>query len=182
LPKLIGGLLLTILAVPIGLRILGGRWLYHRFISALPLFGRLWTWSGQYEFAAMLAGFLDLRLPLARAVDCTGQLLSDRNVARSCCRLVERLEEGQALGASMAQSISFDPVLTSMAAWGESDGLLADALLIASDLFEDRIEQHLSLVRRLIPPLTLIGIGAMAIFVSIGLFIPLIRLIEGLSS
>lgn len=181
LPGLITGLLLVVIAIPILLRILGGRWLFHRFRAAMPMFGRLWTWSSQREFAALLASFLDLRLPLSQAVECTGQLMGDRNVARSCRRVSERLEAGEPLSASLDQSISFDRSLSSMVAWGEAYGLLPDALRIASEVYEDRIEQQLSLVRRLMPTAALIAVGTLAIFVIIGLFIPLIKLIEGLS-
>jgi type IV pilus assembly protein PilC len=181
LPGLIAGLLILVLAVPIALRLLGGRWLLHRFRSAIPLLGRLWTSSGQREFAALLASFLDQRLPLPRAVECTRQLMSDRNVARACQRVRDRLEAGESLSASLNQSISFDRTLSAMAVWGETHGLLPDAMRIAGDVFEDRIEQQLALVRRLMPPAALIAVGTMAVFVVVGLFLPLINLIEGLS-
>jgi len=181
LPGLIVGLLLVVLAVPILLRVLGGRWLFHRFRGAVPLFGRLWIWSSQREFAALLASFLDLRLPLSQAVEFTGQLMSDRNVARSCQRVSERLQAGEPLSTSLGHSINFDRTLTSTVAWGESYGLLPDALRIAGELYDDRIEQQLALVRRLLPPAALIGVGTVAIFVVIGLFIPLVELLAGLS-
>jgi type IV pilus assembly protein PilC len=180
-PGLIVGVLLALLAVPVALRILGGRWLFHRFRAATPIFGTLWAWSGQREYAAMLASFLELRLPLSRAVECTSELIDDRNVARSCRRVVERLEEGESLGASMNRSISFDRTLASMAAWGETYGLLPDSLRIAADVFEDRIDQHLSLIRRLISPAALIVIGGFVIFVVVGLFLPLIQMLYDLS-
>jgi type IV pilus assembly protein PilC len=181
LPGVIAGLLLVVVAVPAVLRLLGGRWLFHRFRAAIPLLGRLWTWSSQREFAALLASFLDQRLPLLRAVECTGHLMSDRNVARSCQRVCERLEAGEPFGASLGQSINFDRTLTAMAEWGEAYGLLPDALRIAASVFEDRIEQQLAFVRRLMPPAALIAVGALAIFFVIGLFIPLVDLIQGLS-
>jgi type II secretory pathway component PulF len=181
LPGLIVGLLLAVLAIPIALRLLGGRWLLHRFRAAIPLFGRLWVWSGQREFATLLAAFLDRRRPLAEAVESTGKLMSDRNVARACQRVSERLQSGESLSESLSQSISFDRTLTAMTGWGESYGLLPDALRIAGDMYEDRVEQHLTLVQRLLPSGALILVGTLAFFVVAGLFIPLVRLVEGLS-
>jgi type II secretory pathway component PulF len=181
IPGLIAGFLFVIVALPIVLRLTGGRWLFHRFRCALPLFGRLWTWSGQREFASLLASFLDQRLTLPRALDCTGQVMTDRNVARACSSVAQRLQAGEALSSSLSHSISFDRTLTSMIAWGETYNLLPDALRIASQVFDDRVEQHLALVRRLVPPVTLIFVGTMAIFVMVALFVPMVRLIEGLS-
>ena len=180
-PGLVAGFFFIIIALPLLLRFSGGRWLFHRFRSALPLFGRLWMSSSQREFASVLASFLDQRLTLPRALDCTGQVLTDRNVARACAGVARRVEAGESLSAGLSHSISFDRTLTSMVAWGEAYGLLPDALRIASQVFDDRVEQHLALVRRLVPPVTLIAVGTMALFVVVALFIPLVRLIEGLS-
>ncbi|MCI0332208.1 MAG: type II secretion system F family protein [Planctomycetes bacterium] len=181
LPGLIVGLLVLVIAVPIALRILGGRWLLHRFRAAIPMLGRLWIWSGQREFAALLASFLELRMPLSRAVALTGDSMSDRNVARACRRVSERLESGESLSSSLNHSINFDRTLVAMAAWGESHGLLPQALQIATEVFDDRIEQHISLVRRLLPPFALVTVGAIMIFFILGLFIPLVQLINYLS-
>src|SRR4029078_10549162 len=98
------GLALLIFGIPLLLRIVGGRWLLHRVRFSLPLVGRLWMWAGQREFAAQLASFLSLGLPMPSAVARTAQVLSDRNVARACRRVSSRIESGQTLSSSLDQS------------------------------------------------------------------------------
>jgi type II secretory pathway component PulF len=181
IPGLVAGLLLIVVLVPLALRLVGGRWLFHRFRAATPFIGQLWTWAGQREFAALLASFLDLRLPLASAVAHTGEMLSDRNVARSCRRVVERLESGEPLSACLNHSIQFDRTLVALTGWGEANGVLPDALRIAADVFDDRAEQHAALLRRILPPVTLVTVTTIMFFIIVGLVIPLIKLIEGLS-
>ncbi len=181
LPALVGGLLLIAVAIPVVLRIVGGRWLFHRVRAATPLLGRLWTWAGQREFAALLASFLDLRLPLASAVAHTGEIISDRNLALACRGVSERLMAGQSLGDCLRQSMHFDRSLAALAAWGENHGLLPDALRIATDVFDDQVEQQASFVRRLLPPVTLVTVATLLFFVVVSLMVPLVRLIEGLS-
>jgi general secretion pathway protein F len=168
------------LAVPIAMRILGGRWLFHRVRGALPLVGRLWVWSAQREFAAHLASFLDLRLPLPSAVRHTGEIMSDRNLAGACRRVAQRLETAQPLSDSLAQSMHFDPSLVAFVAWGERHGLLADALRIAADVFEDRVEQHASLLHRLLPPIVMVTVAAIVVLVIIALMVPMAELIRSL--
>jgi type II secretory pathway component PulF len=181
LPPLIGALVLLAVAIPLGLRLVGGRWLFHRVRNALPVFGRLWTWAGQREFADVLASFLELRLPLADAVAHTGEILGDRSLARACTSLRERLEAGRTLGESLNQSIHFDRTLSALATWGESHGLLPEALRIATDVFDDQVEQQASFVRRLLPPVTLVVVATLMVSVIIGLMVPLSDLIQGLS-
>jgi type II secretory pathway component PulF len=181
LPMLIGGLLLFVVGIPIFLRVVGGRWLFHRVRVALPLLGRLWMWSGQREFAALLASFLNLRLPMAAAMAYTGNVISDRNLGRACARASRRLESGQSLSGCLDSSIHFDRSLVALIAWGERHGLLPEALGVATELFDDQIEQQATLIRRLLPPITMVSVATMMFFVLVALMIPLVRLIEGLS-
>jgi general secretion pathway protein F len=180
MPALVAGLLVLCLAVPMVMRIVGGRWLFHRVRAALPLVGRLWMWSAQREFAALLASFLELRLPIASAVRHTGEIMSDRNLAGACRRVAQRLETAQPLSDSLAQSMHFDPSLIAFVAWGERHGLLPDALRIAADVFEDRVEQHASLLHRLLPPIVMVAVAAIVVLVIIALMVPMTELIRSL--
>jgi type II secretory pathway component PulF len=182
LPGMISGLVLFVLGVPILLRLFGGRWIFHRARSATPFVGPLWMWCAQREFAALLGSFLDLRLPMTSAVAHTGEVMSDRNLARACRRLSLRLEAGQPLSACLTQSIHFDRSFVAMVTWGERHGVLREALRISTEIFDDRIEQHAALIQRLLPPVTLIVVGAMAFAVIIGLMVPLVMLIQALSA
>jgi type II secretory pathway component PulF len=181
MPWLILVLMAVVFGLPLLLRFVGGRSVLHRIRSAVPVLGRLWMWSGQREFAAMLSSFLDRRLPTSSALVHTGAVLSDRNLARACRRVDQRVQQGQTLSQSLAQSIHFDRSLVALVAWGERHALLPDALRVAADVFDDRIEQRAAWLRRLLPPLTLVVVAALACFVVVSMMIPLVKLIEGLS-
>jgi type II secretory pathway component PulF len=181
LPGLVAGVVLFLIAIPIALRLFGGRWLFHRVRSATPLIGRLWVWSNQHEFAAMLASFLDLRLPMTSAVAHTGEVASDRNMAGACRRVCQRLQSGQSLSSSLSQSIHFDRTLVSLTAWGEAHNLLPEALRISTEIFEDRIERRASLIQRLLPPITLIAVGILVLSIVVSLMLPLVQMIQQLS-
>jgi type IV pilus assembly protein PilC len=180
MPMLVLGLLL-LFAVPFILRIVGGRWLVHRVRFSLPLVGRLWMWAGQREFSSQLSSFLSLGLPMPSAIAYTTDVLSDRNVARACERVRNRVEEGETLSRSLDQSIHFDRSLVALVGWGEKHGALPEALGVATDLFDDHVEQQASLVRRVLPPLALVTVATLMFFVIVGLMVPMVKLIEGLS-
>ena len=180
-PEMIAGMVIFAIGLPLLWRIVGGRWLFHRVRSAIPVFGRLWMWSAQRDFASILASFIDLRLPLAEAVGYTGDVLLDRNMGSACRRARGRLDAGQTLSASLAQSIHFEQSLVALVAWGERYGLLTEALGIASEVFEERIDQRAKFIQRLLPPLMLIVVGTVMFFTIIGLVVPLVGLLAGLS-
>jgi type II secretory pathway component PulF len=178
MPALIGGLLLVAFLIPLLLRVIGGRWLFHRVRIAVPVLGKFWNWSGQREFAALLASFLQLRLPLTSAVRHASEIVKDGNIARACPRLIQRLESGEGLSSALSHSMHFDRTLAGLAAWGEKHNALPDALRIAVEVFDDRIEQHAAVVRRLLPPLTMVCVAVLMFFIIAGLMMPLLDLIQ----
>jgi type II secretory pathway component PulF len=180
-PLLLIALLVIPVVLAIAFRVFGGRWLLHRLRGATPLLGRLWIWSGQREFAALLASFLDFRVPLAESLSLTGEILKDRNMASACAEVSRESSTGRPLAACLIESIHFDRSLVSLVAWGEQHGVLPDTLRLASELFEDRIEQYGAMLRRLIPPATMVIVATMVLLAVMGLFLPLVKLIEGLS-
>jgi type II secretory pathway component PulF len=179
-PKLIAGGLTVVFGLPLLLRLLGKRWLYHRVRSVVPLIGPMWMWGGQQEFVSLLASFLKLRIPLDQALAFTGNSLSDRNVARACQRAARRLSDGQSLGDCLNGSMHFDRSLVALTRWGERYGVLPEALGIAATLFDDRIDQYATLLKRIVPPLTLISVVTVIFFVVIGMFIPIVSLIDSM--
>jgi type IV pilus assembly protein PilC len=181
LPLWIFTIFVVLFGIPMLLRLVGGRWLTDRVWSAFPLVGRLLMWSGQREFAVMLATFLDSRLPLSSSIQYTSEVLRDRGLARACQSVNRRVEQGQPLSQSLAQSIHFDRALVALVAWGEGRGLLPEALRVAAEVFDDRIEQRATWLRRMLPPITLIVVASFMFIVVASLMIPLVRLIEGLS-
>jgi type II secretory pathway component PulF len=181
LPLWIFALFAILFGLPMLLRLVGGSWLKDRIWSAVPLLGRLSMWSGQREFAAMLSSFLDSRLPLGSAIHYTSDVLRDRGLARACRSVGRRVEQGQPLSQSLAQSIHFDRALVALVAWGETRGLLPEALRVAAEVFDDRIEQRAAWLRRILPPITLIVVASFMFIIVASLMIPLVRLIEGLS-
>jgi type II secretory pathway component PulF len=59
---------------------------------------------------------------------------------------------------------------------------LPEALRVATHVFDDQIDQYTSLLKRILPPVTLVAVAAIMFFVIIGLMVPMVKLIEGLSA
>jgi type II secretory pathway component PulF len=65
--------------------------------------------------------------------------------------------------------------------WGEQHGLLADGLRSAAEMIEGRLNLRSDLLVQIVPPVTLILVGWMAVSMMLALFLPLISLIQGLT-
>jgi type IV pilus assembly protein PilC len=181
MPQFIIGLLILVVGIPLALRIFGGRWMFHRVRTAVPLLGRMWIWSAQRDFAAALASFVSLRVPLVDAVAQAGLTINDRSLGRACSRVSRQLESGASLTECLDQSIHFDRALVAIVAWGEGQGLLLEALALAIGVFDERIDQFAAFLRRLLPPITLVVVVTVMFYLLIGLMVPLVTLIQNLS-
>jgi type IV pilus assembly protein PilC len=177
----------AVLIVPAGvaaiLSLLGGHWLLHRLRAAIPVFGQLWTWAGQNEFAALLETMVAARLPLPEAVGAVADGLSDRNVARACPAIAQSLREaGLPLGEALERSMHFDRILPPLVAWGEEHGILEEALSVARQALVARLENYAAMLRRVIPAVALVVVATFVMGIAvIGFLMPLIDLISILS-
>lgn len=149
--------------------------------NSLPLLGRMFSSISQQQLAATLASFVELRLPLADALRYTGDLLDDRGLARATYRVAEQVEHGQSLAAAMSCSRAFDRSLSTIAGWGEQRSQLATSLRLAAEMFANRRQQRLVLIRRVVPPLALVAVASSIAVVAASLLTPLISLMSGLA-
>jgi len=153
----------------------------HWLRTATPFLGRIWIWNAQHEFASVLGSLVSRRVNLDEALDCTVASLDDRNVARATRIAANKCEGGALLSCSLAESIHFDPLLTSLVGWGETHAALPQALGEAAEAFEEAIDMRVEFLRRVLPPMLLIVVVTTILTFVSGLIIPLVQAIRNLS-
>lgn len=157
------------------------RRLAHWLRTATPFLGRIWIWNGQHEFASVLGSLVSRQVNLDEALECTVASLDDRNVARATRIAADKCEGGSLLSRSLAESIHFDPLLTSLVGWGEAHAALPQALAEAAAAFEEAIDMRVEFLRRVLPPVLLIVVVTTILTFVSGLIIPLVQAIRNLS-
>jgi type II secretory pathway component PulF len=65
--------------------------------------------------------------------------------------------------------------------WGERQGALPDALRSAAEMIEGRLNLRTDMLIQVIPPVLFVFVGALALSMVSGLFLPLVSLIQGLT-
>lgn len=159
----------------------GCRRLAHWIRTTIPLFGRAWLWSGHHEFATFMATLTEQKNTTLDALTCTADSLRDRNLARATRLAYERCEQGQTLGQSLSNSLHFDPTLTALVRWGETNQALPQAFRDAARTYEQQIDSYILFLRRVLPSLMLATVIFVLFFTTIALFIPLVELVNGLT-
>ena len=178
IPWLLIGLFILFVAISLGPQIVGSGFALR---NAMPVLGKLYVHLSQEELASTLASFVKLGTPLDKGLEYTSFLLRDRSLARATDRLSTQVKQGSSLAAAMHRSRAIDRSLAVIADWGEASSELGESLELAAQMFAERRRQRMHLLRRIIPPLTLVTVAAMTLSGVLPLLVPLISLISDLS-
>ena len=159
----------------------GGRWIIDWVRRGIPLFGPLWQYHSTAELCQMLALLLQRAAPLPSALDWSAAGIGDQVLARSTRALAQSIRSGGDLTRGLASDDNFPETLVPIVAWGERTTALDEAFGAAADLFADRVELQIGLIRFLVPPFVFLGVAVMISLVVSSTVAPLVSLITMLS-
>jgi type II secretory pathway component PulF len=168
------------LAIAVGIRLIGGAAAWSRTVSSVPVFGDLWHWSGVTEMLRGLRLLLEHRIPLPEALDLTAQSVRDRYVGNTCSQLASRVRDGQSLGVAL-ESSSLPRSIMPLLRAGEQQGSLPESLDLATRLLEARLRSMSQIVATIAPPVIFVLVAVLIGGMYIGLMMPLVSLMQGLS-
>lgn len=167
---------------PMLLRSLFGAAAWCRWTSTLPVFGPLRHWSGVAELCRVLAVLLDHGTRLPEALRVAATAVEDAGVGKSAGELAERVERGELLSTSIADSRWLPPSLAPMIAWGEQAESLIEAFHGAAGLFEGRVQLRAAMLRSTLPAVAYLVVASFVGILFAALMTPLLMLISNLSS
>ncbi len=88
-----------------------------------------------------------------------------RSVAAQAARGVQA---GSSLTQCLQSDSLFPPTLINLLAWGEQHAEVADTLQTAEEMYRDRFELQLRLIRVVLPPLVFLLVAASVLFITYG--------------
>jgi general secretion pathway protein F len=173
-------------------------------LLAVPVLGPVIRWAGLARFSRLLALLIDSELPLPQALELAGRGCQDASLEYASRKAGTDLRKGASLGDVLLARRQFPQSLGSMVRWagqaGERPtgqdfaalaptgavvraptGALADALRIAGEMFEGRLEIQLGLLRAILPPLCFLFVVWGASFLVAAIALPMVSLIEKLT-
>jgi type II secretory pathway component PulF len=179
LPGLIVGIATLVIGLLL-LRLCGGREALSQFMGALPLFGKLWYWSGSAEGLRAIGLLVENQIPLPEALALAGDGVSDAYIGQACRQLAKRAEEGQPLWEALLRTrllpLSIVPVIRQ----GEQQGTLDSSLRTAARMLEERIQSRSALMVQVLPPLIFLMVAFMIAMFVAAIYLPTFSLLQGL--
>jgi type IV pilus assembly protein PilC len=169
-------LLMRYISTPIGKR------QYDRFLLKMPVFGQLNVKSSISRFARTLATLLSSGVPVMQALEVTAKSSGNTVIEEAVMTARASIREGESIAGPLAESKIFPPMVTQMIAVGEETGNLDGMLQKISDFYDMEVENTLASLTSLLEPLLMIGIGGVVGFIVISMFLPMFKLIGGITS
>jgi len=181
-----GGIWLLALGVVAALgcvvfRVVGGAARWRRAIATVPLIGVLWHWMGVSELTRLLAALVAQRVPLPEALRLAAEGVHDANVGQVSRMLADGVEQGQSLSELLDSTCRLPATLVPIVRWGERADELAEAFRQAGEMFEGRVRMRSELVTSVLPPLICVIVAVLATLIVVGLYIPMVSMIQGLA-
>lgn len=180
-PKVAAALAIVIGLLLLGLYIKGGKALVMGAFYWLPGFGKLARYADLAEYANLLALLLEQSIPLPQSLEIAAQGTRGAAVAAGSRRLKESVISGSSLAVGLSSTWPFLPMFSAMVGWGEKHSSLAESLRAVAAYYEQRQALAGNQLRAILPPLVFLLIAALVQTVAMGLFMPLIRMLQMLS-
>ena len=136
----------------------------------LPSLGNIALLNGASQFASSMTTMLGAGLPITRAVSITSRTMDNYYISSETGKLVGKLEEGKALGSSMAEAAYLPDILVDMVTVGEETGELEETMDTISGYYDAELEMATDAAMKKLEPALLIFMAVIAGFIVIAIY------------
>ncbi len=171
------GFLILLLLV----RMFGGAVGWNRFVASIPVFGPMIHWASVAEMMRLLQICTTQEVRLPEALRLTASAVGNANMSRVSNWLADGTQRGISLAKMLDATPRIPNFIVPVIQWGEQHSALEEALANVHELLIGRIRMRSSLLSGILAPLIFIFIAATVGGLVIGMFMPLVSLIQNLT-
>lgn len=165
----------------VGFRAIMGPATTRRFVYEIPLLGRVIKLTGLSEFCHLLALLIENRVPLPRALSLVGSAMRDPCLAQCADDAAYFVAQGESLVAVQARLPNMPVELLRIPGWDQPDESLPQALRASGEIFATQCDVNARAMAGAATPAVILMIGVLVLVTVVGLFMPLIKLLNDLS-
>ncbi|MEQ1933423.1 MAG: type II secretion system F family protein [Fimbriimonadaceae bacterium] len=179
-------MLLTLICIIIAYRLFVGtrfgRRVADRVKLKIPVFGKLHHKICMARFARTMGTLLTSGVPILQAMETVAGTVGNTIMSDAVMEARARIREGDRIGEPLEASRLFPPMVVHMIGVGEESGSLDFMLQKIADFYEAEVESTLASLTAALEPIMIVSLGFVVGFIVISMFLPLVRVIEKLSS
>ncbi|MBL4885833.1 MAG: type II secretion system F family protein [Planctomycetaceae bacterium] len=154
----------------------------RRYIQLhIPLFGRILQAISMARFTHALGFLTENEVPLSESLVLSGESSGDALIMKVTKDWASELEAGQSLRDTIGNIPGLHSELLQAVQWESDSRFLARALHALGEMYESRAKIEAARIIAITEPVIALGTGLVFCFTVIGLFLPLIQLMNDLS-
>ena len=157
-----------------------GRKLFDRFKLNMPLMGPVISKVAISRFTRTLGTLVSSGVPILQALTIVKETSGNVIIGDAVSAVHESVKEGETITAPLEASGVFPPMVVSMVDVGEQTGALPEMLMKIADNYDDEVDNAVSAMTSLLEPIMIVFLAVIVGSIVIALFLPLIKLIEGI--
>lgn len=158
-----------------------GMYAFDRFKLKVPVFGKLNHKVSLARFSRTLGTLLVSGVPILQALETVAGTVSNVVMSDAIMEARARIREGDRIGDPLIKSKLFPPMVIHMISIGEESGALDAMLAKIADFYEDEVDAALASLAAAIEPVLIVFLGAAVLLIVLGMFMPMVALIQNLS-
>lgn len=159
-----------------------GAYALDRFKLWVPVMGQIIEKSTVARTTRTLGTLVSSGVPILEALSIVRDTSANSVFERMYQRVYESIREGETIAQPMKESRCVDDMVVNMIDVGEETGDLDTMLYKVADVYDEEVSQLIDNLVSLLEPLMIVVLGGMIGFIVISLFMPMIGLIDSLSS
>ena len=172
----VAGIALVVFAINRLLSREGPRRRYHRWVLALPVFGRVSRGLNTARFTRTLSILTSSGVPVLEALRISGSVITSLPMRDAVEEATVRVREGAAIGRALARSTIFPPMSIHLISSGEASGELDSMLERAASHQENEMDSILSTMLSVLEPALIICMGLMVLGIVMAILLPIFQI------
>jgi len=149
-----------------------GRRIFDGLKLKAPLVGPVVHATSVSRFCRVLGTLLRNGVPILKSLEISSESTGNVLLAETIRQSADNISTGNSLAAPLAASGLVPPQVMAMIRVAEESNSLETVLVKIADRMDEKTERKLDSLVRLIEPMMLLGIGAMVMFIIVGVLLP----------
>ncbi|MEK7775910.1 MAG: type II secretion system F family protein [Planctomycetota bacterium] len=158
------------------------RLIIDRMKFKIPVLGAIINKSTISKFARTLATLSSSGVPILEALNNVKDATGNAAMAKAIQNIHDSIRGGETITKPLRAAKVCDELVINMIEVGEETGELDKMLTKVSDNYDDEVDRAVEAMVSLIEPMMIVFLGGAVGFIVIAMFVPLIKLMEGLGA
>ena len=160
----------------------GGKYVTDAIKLKVPILGNILGKTAIARFTRTLGTLISAGVPILDAINITKETCGNEVYSRALAKVHDAIREGESMADPLRATKTCDAIVINMIDVGEETGDLDKMLMKVADNYDNDVDVLVGSLISILEPVMVVVLGVIVGFIVIALFMPMISLIQNISS